>query len=102
MWASASDRSDVLHSMAISTTTTSRISCCNWTIRCAFAGADAYRQVAAGANIKDLADWMEENVPESLTVFVLPPEHRVKLRTTNMIEGLNKRDQPAAPSSGPN
>jgi transposase-like protein len=38
-----------------------------------------------------LADWMEENVPESLTVFVLPPQHRRKLRTTNMLEGLNKQ-----------
>lgn len=38
-----------------------------------------------------LADWMEENVPQSLTVFVLPPQHRVRLRTTNMLEGLNKQ-----------
>jgi putative transposase len=33
-----------------------------------------------------LADWLEHNVPESLTVFALPPAHRRKLRTTNGIE----------------
>ena len=37
-----------------------------------------------------LAAWMEENVPESLAVFRLPPSHRRKLRTTNMLERLNK------------
>jgi len=33
-----------------------------------------------------LACWLEENVPESLTVFSLPPKHRKKMRTTNGIE----------------
>jgi transposase-like protein len=37
-----------------------------------------------------LADWMEENVPEGLTVFSLPEHHRRRLRTTNMLERLNK------------
>ena len=37
-----------------------------------------------------LAAWMEENVPESLTVFRLPPSHRRRLRTTNMLERLNR------------
>jgi putative transposase len=37
-----------------------------------------------------LAQWMEENVPESLTVFRLPPSHRKRLRTTNMDERLNR------------
>jgi transposase-like protein len=37
-----------------------------------------------------LAAWMEENVPQSLAVFRLPPSHRRKLRTTNMLERLNK------------
>jgi transposase-like protein len=37
-----------------------------------------------------LATWMEENVPESLTVFRLPPAHRKRLRTTNMDERLNR------------
>jgi transposase-like protein len=37
-----------------------------------------------------LADWLEENIPEGLTVFELPDEHRVRLRTTNGLERLNK------------
>lgn len=37
-----------------------------------------------------LAQWMEENVPESFAVFRLPPAHRQRLRTTNMLERLNK------------
>ena len=37
-----------------------------------------------------LAAWMEENVPESLTVLRLPPSHRKRLRTTNMLERLNR------------
>jgi transposase-like protein len=37
-----------------------------------------------------LADWMEANVPEGLTVFQLPSAHRKKLRTTNGLERLNK------------
>jgi transposase-like protein len=37
-----------------------------------------------------LAAWMEENVPESLAVFRLPASHRKRLRTTNMLERLNR------------
>ena len=37
-----------------------------------------------------LAQWMEKNVPEGLTVFSLPSAHRRKLRTSNMLERLNK------------
>jgi transposase-like protein len=37
-----------------------------------------------------LAAWMEENVPEGLTVFALPAAHRRRLRTTNMLERLNR------------
>ncbi len=37
-----------------------------------------------------LAAWMEDNVPESLSVFALPSEHRRMLRTTNVLERLNK------------
>lgn len=37
-----------------------------------------------------LARWMESNVPEGLTVFTLPPEHRRRLRTSNLLERLNK------------
>lgn len=37
-----------------------------------------------------LAAWLEENVPEGLTVLRLPPSHRKRLRTTNMLERLNR------------
>ena len=33
---------------------------------------------------------METNVPESLTVFCLPARHRVRMRTSNMLERLNR------------
>lgn len=33
-----------------------------------------------------LSEWMEENIPESLTVFDLPKKHQKKLRTSNMAE----------------
>ncbi len=37
-----------------------------------------------------LAAWLEANVPESLSVFRLPASHRRRLRTTNMLERLNR------------
>jgi len=37
-----------------------------------------------------LAEWIEANAPEALTVFSLPETHRKKLRTTNSLERLNK------------
>jgi putative transposase len=37
-----------------------------------------------------LAAWLEENVPESLNVFALPTAHRKRLRTSNMLERLNR------------
>ena len=37
-----------------------------------------------------LSSWMAENIPEGLTVFRLPAKARKKLRTTNMLERLNK------------
>jgi putative transposase len=37
-----------------------------------------------------LAEWMENNVPESFSVFLLPSTHRRMLRTTNVLERLNK------------
>jgi putative transposase len=37
-----------------------------------------------------LADWMEENIPEGLTVFELPAPYRRRLRTSNMLERLNR------------
>jgi len=38
-----------------------------------------------------LAEWLEENVPEGLTVLALPAAHRKRLRTTNLLENLNKQ-----------
>jgi putative transposase len=37
-----------------------------------------------------LAEWMEANVPEGLTAFALPSGHRRRLRTTNMLERINR------------
>lgn len=37
-----------------------------------------------------LAEWMEVNLIEGLTVFELPGHHRKKLRTSNMAEKVNK------------
>lgn len=37
-----------------------------------------------------LADWMEHNIPEGLTVFAFPEAHRRKLRTNNSVERLNR------------
>ncbi len=37
-----------------------------------------------------LAVWMEENIPEGLAVFAMPKNHRLRLRTSNMIERLNR------------
>ena len=36
------------------------------------------------------AEWLEANVPGSLTVLRWPPAHRRRLRTTNMLERLNE------------
>ena len=37
----------------------------------------------------DLAAWMDENLPEGLTVFAIPKPHRRMLRTSNWLENLN-------------
>ena len=42
------------------------------------------------AKAPKLAEWLEVNVPESLTVFSLPAKHRRRLRTSNMLERLNE------------
>jgi transposase-like protein len=57
------------------------------------AEADRLLKIAVGKYREEmprLADWMEENVAEGLTVFSLPEHHRRSLRTTNMLERLNK------------
>jgi len=57
--------------------------------------AEADRRLAATVkkyrtNNPQLADWLERNLAEGLTVFELPEEHRLRLRTTNCLERLNK------------
>jgi transposase-like protein len=37
-----------------------------------------------------LATWAEINLPEGFAVFNLPDGHRVRMRTTNGLERLNK------------
>lgn len=48
--------------------------------------ADKYRKSAS-----KLAAWIEDNIPEGLTVFQLPEQCRRRLRTSNMAENLNKQ-----------
>ena len=38
-----------------------------------------------------LSVWMEENLPEGLTVFALPDGHRKRMRTTNMLERVHEQ-----------
>jgi len=67
-------------------------------IRSIFNASDlhqAQRQIQAVAqkyreSAPSLAEWIEANAPEALTVFNLPETHRKKLRTTNSLERLNK------------
>jgi len=37
-----------------------------------------------------LSEWMEENLPQGLTVFELPAKHRKRMRTTNPLERLHE------------
>lgn len=37
-----------------------------------------------------LAQWAEENLPEGFAVFALPIAQRVRLRTTNGLERINR------------
>jgi len=47
--------------------------------------AEKYRQSASKLSL-----WMEENLPEGLTVFSFPESHRRLIRTTNGLERVNK------------
>ena len=38
----------------------------------------------------DLASWLEDNIPEALTVLRIPALHRRRLRTTNGLERINR------------
>jgi transposase-like protein len=67
-------------------------------LRSIFTASDSHeaerllRQAVEGYQEKapKLAKWMEENVPQGLTVLQLPRAHRRYLRTTNMLERLNR------------
>lgn len=37
-----------------------------------------------------VADWIEENLEDCLGIYAIPEKHRIKLRTTNMVERLNE------------
>ena len=37
-----------------------------------------------------LADWLEKNIPEGLTVFAFPEAHRRRIRTTNGLEVVSR------------
>lgn len=37
-----------------------------------------------------VADWLEANLEETLGVYALPPEHRKRMKSTNMLERLNQ------------
>jgi len=57
------------------------------------AAADAYLKQLVKKyepSAAHLADWMENNLPEGLTVFSFPEAHRRKLRTNNSLERLNR------------
>ena len=41
-------------------------------------------------NAPRLATWMEENLPEGLTVFEFPQKHRRRMRTSNPLERLHE------------
>lgn len=38
----------------------------------------------------DLAKWMEDNIPQSLTIMQFPEAHRRRIRTSNLAERVNK------------
>jgi len=42
------------------------------------------------AELHELANWMETNILESLTVMQFPEPHRRRLRTSNLAERVNK------------
>ena len=67
-------------------------------IRAIFNASDAHEaQRMLNVAIKDwqlshpkLAEWCQTNLPAGLAVFGLPDAHRVRMRTTNGLERLNK------------
>ncbi|RPI78195.1 MAG: IS256 family transposase [Chloroflexi bacterium] len=57
------------------------------------ATAEAYLQKTIekyARSASKLADWLEANIPEGLTVFDFPAAHRRLIRTTNSLERVNR------------
>ena len=55
--------------------------------------AEAYLKRAVEKYAKTasrLANWMELNIPDGLTVFLFPAAHRRLIRTTNSLKRLNR------------
>jgi len=50
--------------------------------------AETVRKYAKTAS--KLADWLERNIPDGLTVLAFPTAHQRRLRTTNVVERLNR------------
>lgn len=44
-------------------------------------------------SVPTLADWLEKNIPEGLTVFSFPASHRRRLRTVNGLREIKRRTQ---------
>ena len=40
-------------------------------------------------------EWVEDHVEETLTVYRLPREHRLRMKSTNMLERYNEELRPA-------
>jgi len=38
-----------------------------------------------------LSNWLEQNIPQGFSVYIMPRSQQVQLRTTNMLENLNKQ-----------
>lgn len=45
------------------------------------------------SSMPKLSSWMEENIPESFSHFQFPEEHRRRIRTSNIMERLNKENR---------
>lgn len=43
-----------------------------------------------GKSASRLSSWLQSALPEGFTVFMLPQRHRTRLRTTNMLERVNR------------
>ena len=56
------------------------------------AAAQRLKEVVASyaATAPKLAAWMEENLPQGLTVFTLPTAHQRRMRTSNAMERVNQ------------